>query len=79
VMVDPSRIPGLHHLPICGDDEDAKREAVALIGTFGWPPDAFLDLGDLTAARATEMYVVLWVRLYGATGTADVSIRVVRG
>lgn len=79
VMVDPSRIPGAHHLPICGDDEGAKREAAELIGTFGWPPDAFLDLGDLTAARATEMYVLLWVRLYGATGTADVSIRVVRG
>lgn len=37
-----------------------------------------MDLGELSAARGTEAYVLLWVRLYGAFGTGDLNIKVVR-
>ena len=37
-----------------------------------------LDLGDLTAARGLEMYIPLWLRLYGAVGRPDFNIKVVR-
>jgi hypothetical protein len=79
VMVDPSRIPGSHNLFMCGDDADAKgRVRQWLSDWFGWPNDAVVDLGDIRAARATEPFVLLWVLLWQATGTSDVSVRVVR-
>jgi 8-hydroxy-5-deazaflavin:NADPH oxidoreductase len=78
VMVDPARIPGAHSLPIAGDDARAKTRVRALLAELGWPHDAVVDLGDLTAARATEAYVLFWVALFQSSGTPDVSIRVVR-
>ena len=36
-----------------------------------------LDLGDITAARALEMYMPLWVRLFGAAQTPAFNIKVV--
>jgi 8-hydroxy-5-deazaflavin:NADPH oxidoreductase len=78
VMVQPDRIPGEHTLPIAGDDDDAKRQVRSLLADLGWPDDAVLDLGGLSAARASEAYVLMWVALLQATGTPHVSIRVVR-
>jgi 8-hydroxy-5-deazaflavin:NADPH oxidoreductase len=49
-----------------------------LLRTFGWPAESIMDLGDITAARGTEMYVALWLRLYGAFGTGHLNIAVVR-
>ena len=69
VMVDPARVPGSHVLFICGNDGAAKAEVSSLLGTFGWPPERIVDAGDITAARGTEMYVILWVRLMGALGS----------
>jgi predicted dinucleotide-binding enzyme len=78
VMVDPGRVRGDHSVFICGDDEAAKAQVRALLEAFGWPPDAIVDLGDLTGARATEMYLALWVRLYGTLDTADFNIAIAR-
>jgi 8-hydroxy-5-deazaflavin:NADPH oxidoreductase len=79
VMVDPGRIPGDHTLPLAGDDGDAKARVRDLLGALGWPDGALLDLGGLAAARAMEAYVLFWVELFSATGTPDVSVRVVTG
>jgi predicted dinucleotide-binding enzyme len=76
VMVDPSRVPGRHDLFVAGNDAEAKQTVVALLGTFGWPADSVRDLGDITGARATEMYLPLWLRLMSTFGTADFNIRV---
>jgi 8-hydroxy-5-deazaflavin:NADPH oxidoreductase len=78
VMTDPGRVPGDHDVFICGNDEGAKSEVAALIQSFGWPGDSIVDLGDLTAARGTEMYLPLWLRLYGTFGTGDLNIKVLR-
>jgi 8-hydroxy-5-deazaflavin:NADPH oxidoreductase len=78
VMVNPGGVPGDHHLPIAGNDESAKREARELIESFGWPPERVLDLGGIEAARGMEMYLALWLRLMGATGTAQLNIAVMR-
>jgi len=43
---------------------------------FGWL--RALDLGDITQARGTESYLALWVRLYGALGTADFKLKLMR-
>ena len=34
--------------------------------------------GDITTARGTEAYLLLWVRLWGALQTADFNLKVVR-
>lgn len=80
VMVDPDRIPGEHVLFLAGDDQDAKQTALGILGEFGWPADRVIDLGDITASRATEMYSRLFFTLVGALGgNFAININVVRG
>jgi predicted dinucleotide-binding enzyme len=79
VMVEPSLIPGEHSLPIAGNDDGAKAQVVALLESFGWPADAIVDLGDISGARGTEMYLPLWLRLFQTQGTPNVSIHIVKG
>lgn len=79
VMVDPGRLPGPTTMFVCGDDGAAKDEVRALLRTFGWPADDLMDLGDIAAARGMEMYLPMWLRLLGATGTVHLNIRVVVG
>jgi predicted dinucleotide-binding enzyme len=76
VMVQPGLVPGRHTIFVCGNDTGAKAQAGELLQGFGWPADAILDLGDITAARGMEMYLTLWLRLYGATGTAVLNVEV---
>jgi predicted dinucleotide-binding enzyme len=78
VMVDPGSIPGEHALFVAGDDGGAKAEVIALLGRFGWPSERVVDLGDITAARALEMYVILWVRMMRALDTPQFNIEIRR-
>ncbi|WP_251096747.1 NAD(P)-binding domain-containing protein [Streptomyces sp. Caat 7-52] len=78
VMVDPGRVPGEHHLFVCGADARAKEQVTALLGEFGWPAGRVLDLGGIEAARAVEMYLPLWLTLFGRFGDADFNIEVRR-
>ena len=75
VMVEP--IPGTN-LFVCGNEEEAKAQVGELLQSFGWPGDAIIDLGDISNARGTEMYLPLWIRLMGALGTARFNITVVQ-
>ena len=68
VMVDPRRLPDKHLVFLCGDDAEAKATVSQLLAGFGWRDDEIVDLGDLTAARGTEMLLPLWLRLYGLRG-----------
>ena len=76
VMVDPALVPGDHVVFVCGNDAAAKEQTTGLLGEFGWPPERVLDLGDLTAARGTEAYVMLWVRLWNVIGGPNFNISV---
>ena len=78
VMVDPARISGDHDVFVCGDDEAAKGDVRGLLQSFGWPAGSIIDLGGLSAARGTESYLPLWLRLWGALGSGDFNIKVVR-
>jgi predicted dinucleotide-binding enzyme len=78
VMVDPARVRGEHDVFICGNDAGAKAEVAALLQTFGWPHERIVDLGDISGARGTEAYVVLWLSLRGIVGSGDLNIRLVR-
>ena len=78
VMVDPGILGGSHTMFLCGNDATAKDEVRGLLESFGWPPDDLLDLGDIAAARGMEMYLALWLRLWQATGTGHLNVKLVR-
>jgi predicted dinucleotide-binding enzyme len=75
-MVDAGSVPGDHVVFVCGNDEDAKLRVTSLLAEFGWPAERVIDLGDITAARATEHYLMLWLRLMGVTGGPNFNISV---
>jgi predicted dinucleotide-binding enzyme len=77
VMVDASRVPGEHTLFLCGNDASAKAEVRAFVQqNFGWRD--LLDLGDISAARATEAMMPIWIKLWGVLKTLDFNVHVVR-
>jgi 8-hydroxy-5-deazaflavin:NADPH oxidoreductase len=78
VMVDPARVPGEHAVFVSGDDDSAKHEVTALLAGFGWPAERIIDLGGISTARGTEMYLPLWLSLYGELQTGDFNIGVVQ-
>jgi predicted dinucleotide-binding enzyme len=75
VMVDPAIVGEDTDMFVAGNDEDAKAQVTELLRDFGW--NRILDLGDVTAARGMEMYLPLWLRLWGATGTGHLNVKVV--
>jgi predicted dinucleotide-binding enzyme len=78
VMVDPGSLPGRHNVFVSGNDADAKQQASELLEAFGWPDESIVDLGDISSARGTEMYLALWIRLMSAEGTPAFNIAVVK-
>jgi predicted dinucleotide-binding enzyme len=77
VMVDPGRVGTDHDVFVCGNDPQAKAQVSELLQAFGWPSEHVVDLGDISASRGVEAYLLLWLRLYGARGTSEFNIRVV--
>jgi predicted dinucleotide-binding enzyme len=78
LMVAPDSLGETTNAFICGDDAGAKAQVTELLETFGWLSGDIIDLGDISAARGMEMYVILWVRVMGAIGTAGFNIRIVK-
>jgi 8-hydroxy-5-deazaflavin:NADPH oxidoreductase len=78
LMVDAKRVAGGDHdALICGNDAEAKAQVTKILQEwFGW--ERVLDLGDISKSRGTETYLALWVRLYGALGTADFNLKIMR-
>ena len=77
LMIEPALVAdGEHHLFVCGDDAAAKAAVAGYLRDwFGWKH--IVDLGDISAARATEMYLPLWLRLWDSVGTGLFNVRVV--
>jgi predicted dinucleotide-binding enzyme len=77
VMAEPSMIPGVHDMFVSGNDAKAKAQVINLLKTaLGWKE--VIDLGDIKGARAQEMLLALWVRLYMKFQTPNVNVRVAR-
>lgn len=78
IMVNPQSLAlGEHDMFLCGNDANAKARVETILREwFGWKH--VTDLGDLSAARGTEMVLPLWVRLYGKFQTPIFNFRVVR-
>lgn len=80
LMVDANRLAdGDHNLFICGNDESAKQQVKELLhDNFNWNKENIIDLGDITNSRGTEQLLPIWIRLWGALGTADFNFKIVR-
>jgi 8-hydroxy-5-deazaflavin:NADPH oxidoreductase len=79
VMVTPDSLGGeSSNLFVCGDDGDAKAAVIELLETFGWLSGDIVDLGDIGAARGTEMYLPIWLRIMGAVGGPQFNIKIVK-
>jgi predicted dinucleotide-binding enzyme len=77
LMVNPALLPGEHDVFVCGNDAGAKGKVTEILkGGLGWKN--VVDLGDLTAARGQEMFLILWVRLYGALQTPLFNVHIVK-
>jgi predicted dinucleotide-binding enzyme len=78
LMVDPAKLAGGdHHVFVAGNDAGAKKQATDVLkGDFGWRE--VIDVGDITAARGTEAWLPLWVRIFGALGHANFNLKIVR-
>ena len=77
VMVDPHQLSEPTAIFVAGNDQEAKDwvHHELLERWFGW--EQVLDVGDISAARGLEMWLPLWLRLWGAVGTGAFNIRVV--
>ncbi|MDX2089081.1 MAG: NAD(P)-binding domain-containing protein [Kofleriaceae bacterium] len=78
LMVDPGQLAnGDHTMVVCGNDAAAKTEVTTILKDwFGWRD--VVDLGDISNARGTEMWLPLWLRLYGALRTPMFNMKIVR-
>ena len=77
VMVDPTRLGGESDMFVSGNDAEAKATVSRFLREqLGWK--SVIDLGDITTARGTEHYLPLWLRLYGALGTGEFNVRVIK-
>ncbi|HTA75581.1 MAG TPA: NAD(P)-binding domain-containing protein [bacterium] len=77
VMVNPKAVAGGDHtIFMAGNDKDAKTKVADLLQSFGWSD--ILDLGDISAARGPEMYMGMWIRLYGTLQNGMINIKVQR-
>ena len=77
VMVNPALVAGAQDMFICGNDPEAKAVVVRILKEwFGW--ESVIDLGDLSAARAMEMMLPMWIRLWGVLQTPIFGFKIAR-
>ena len=77
LMVDPAQLAGADHTVfVSGDDTEAKATVAGLLRSFGWTD--IIDLGDISAARGTEMLLPIWLRLFGALQKPILNFKIVR-
>lgn len=74
VMVNPKKLSADSIVFVAGNDPEARAfvEKTILREWFGWT--TVLDLGDIKAARGTEMFLPLWLRMWGALGTTEFNL-----
>lgn len=77
IMVNPRSVAdGEHHVFVSGNDAGAKDTVMGILKEFGWIH--ILDLGDIPTARAAEMYLPIWLRMWGALGTGMFNVKVMK-
>jgi 8-hydroxy-5-deazaflavin:NADPH oxidoreductase len=78
LMVNPNMIGDGDHINyLSGNDEKAKSEVRKLLIQFGWHDENLIDLGDITAARASESLLLIWLRVLGTLKTGAFNFRLI--
>jgi 8-hydroxy-5-deazaflavin:NADPH oxidoreductase len=79
LMVNPGMLAGGDHINyISGNDYDAKGKVRKLLTEIGWHEENLFDLGDITAARATEALLPIWLKVMGIMKTGAFNFKLVR-
>jgi 8-hydroxy-5-deazaflavin:NADPH oxidoreductase len=79
LMVNPNILGNGDHINfISGNSTDAKSKVEKILHQFGWKTENIMDLGDITAARATESILPIWVRIMGVTKTGLFNFKLVK-
>lgn len=78
LMVNPGQLAdGDHHVFVSGNDAEAKAAVSQYLREwFGWRE--VIDLGDITSARGVEMWLPLWLRLWGSLQTPLFNVKIVK-
>ena len=76
LMVDPGHLGASHSVFIASNDAEAKRAVAGLLQSLGWQD--IVDLGDLSACRAMEQLIPLWMSLESKLGGPEFNLAVVR-
>jgi 8-hydroxy-5-deazaflavin:NADPH oxidoreductase len=79
LMINPKMIGGGDHIIfVAGNNAGAKNKVKGLLKEIGWIEENIIDLGDITAARATESILPIWARLMGVTKSGAFNFKLVR-
>lgn len=79
LMVNPGMIGNGNHVNfISGNDAGAKKKVHDLLVSMGWKSESLIDLGDISAARATESVLPIWLRVMGTIGSPAFNFNIVR-
>ena len=77
VIVNPALVKGGDSTVfINGNDADAKASVTEILKSFGWQD--IMDLGDITASRAVEMILPLWLKAWGVIGNTPFNFKMAR-
>jgi 8-hydroxy-5-deazaflavin:NADPH oxidoreductase len=77
VMVSPALVDnGNSTVFMNGNDAGAKAQVSEILKSFGWQD--IMDLGDITASRAVEMLLPVWLKSWGVIGNTPFNFKVVR-
>ena len=78
LMVNPLQLAdGEHHIFVSGNDAEAKAQVNHLLRTwFGW--QLHRRFGRHHQCTGTEMYLPIWLRLWGVLGTGIFNIKIVK-
>jgi predicted dinucleotide-binding enzyme len=79
LMINPGLVGnGDHHVFICGNDAPSKSQVTEILEQFGWKKENIIDLGDITAARGTEMLLPVWLRIMGKVGNGAFNLKIIK-
>lgn len=79
LAVNPNQLNnGDHSVFISGNDDSAKTKVQTLLTEFGWKLENINDIGDITASRAMESHLILFVRMSMSLGASMVNVKVVK-
>jgi len=76
VQVDPKKSGDDPTMFMCGNNTKAKAEVKEILKQFGWKD--IIDLGDISAARGSEMMTPIWLRIWSALQNSHFAFKIVR-